>query len=116
MNPSITYHGIACLELSPIEWFTAEETKSGHAFASRDLVITGQDGRKCIVSLFASTADGLRTPEERKRESHDPKPDSGDDPRYVGPEYDKYEAREHEPDYDHVGEQERYEQAWRDRP
>ena len=31
---------------------------------------------------------------DRKR---DPKPDSGDDPRWQGPEYDKYEADERRP-------------------
>lgn len=52
--------------------FDGDDAIDDHAFAER------------AKSLPVCATDGKR----------DPKPDSGDDPRYVGPEYDKYEADE----------------------
>jgi len=51
VKPHIVLHDIASIRLTQVEEFEGERNK--RKFYSRDLVITGSDGDRFIIPLFA---------------------------------------------------------------
>lgn len=73
MKPTIDFHDIVSIRLTPIESFDADE-KCRHAFANRDIVLTDAEGKTFRVGLFAENEKALLVIDDEQARACKPLP------------------------------------------